>query len=100
MITRCEWLSAFEAGICGALFADWAAIPPEKLLRALLLQVFYLIRSEWLLMERLDYDLLFRWLVGIGVDDTVWDHSVFSKNRDPLLERDMAVKFLAGAGAA
>jgi transposase len=71
------------------------SIPPEKLLRAMLLQAFYSIRSERQLMERLEYDLLFRWFVGIGVDDAVWDHSVFSKNRDRLLEGDIAGKFLA-----
>jgi Transposase domain (DUF772) len=58
-------------------------------------QAFYSIRSERLLMERLQYDLLFRWFVGIGVDDAAWDHSVFSKNRDRLLEGDIAAKFLA-----
>ena len=71
------------------------SIPPEKLLRAMLLQAFYSIRSERLLMERLEYDLLFRWFVGIGVDDPAWDHSTFSKNRDRLLEGDIAAKFLA-----
>ena len=71
------------------------SIPPEKLLRAMLLQAFYSIRSERLLMERLEYDLLFRWFVGIGVDDAAWDHSVFSKNRDRLLAGDIAAKFLA-----
>ena len=71
------------------------SIPPEKLLRAMLLQAFYSIRSERLLMERLEYDLLFRWFVGIGVDDAAWDHSTFSKNRDRLLEGDIAAKFLA-----
>ena len=71
------------------------SIPPEKLLRAMLLQAFYSIRSERLLMERLEYDLLLRWFVGIGVDDAAWDHSVFSKNRDRLLEGDIAAKFLA-----
>ena len=70
------------------------SIPPEKLLRAMLLQAFYSIRSERLLMERLEYDLLFRWFVGIGVDDAAWDHSTFSKNRDRLLEGDIAAKFL------
>src|SRR3979409_1983620 len=60
------------------------SIPPERLLRALLLQAFYSIRSERLLMERLEYDLLFRWFVGIGVDVAAWDHSVFSKHRDAL----------------
>src|SRR3954463_1569313 len=70
------------------------SIAPEKLLRSMLLQAFYSIRSERLLMERLEYDLLFRWFVGIGVDDAVWDHSVFSKNRDRLLKGDIAAKFL------
>jgi transposase len=71
------------------------SIPPEKLLRATLLQAFYTVRSERQLMERLEYDLLFRWFVGIGVDDAAWDHSTFSKNRDRLLEGDIAAKFLA-----
>jgi transposase len=71
------------------------SIPPEKLLRASLLQAFYSIRSERQLMERLEFDLLFRWFVGLGIDDTVWDHSVFSKNRDRLLEGEIAAKFLA-----
>ncbi len=71
------------------------SIAPEKLLRAMLLQAFYSIRSERQLTERLEYDLLFRWFVGIGVDDPAWDHSVFSKNRDRLLEGDIAAKFLA-----
>lgn len=61
------------------------SIPPEQLIRALLLQIFYSIRSERQLMERIDYDLLFRWFVGLGIDDAVWDHSVFSKNRDRLM---------------
>jgi transposase len=71
------------------------SIPPEKLLRAMLLQAFYSIRSERQLTERLEYDLLFRWFVGLGVDDAVWDHSTFSKNRDRLLAGDIAAKFLA-----
>ena len=71
------------------------SIPPEKLLRAMLLQAFYTIRSERQLMERLEFDLLFRWFVGLGIDDPAWDHSVFSKNRDRLLEGDIAAKFLA-----
>jgi transposase len=70
------------------------SIPPEKLLRAMLLQAFYSIRSERQLMERLEFDLLFRWFVGLGVDDAVWDHSTFSKNRDRLLEGDLAAKLL------
>jgi transposase len=71
------------------------SIPPEKLLRAMLLQAFYSIRWERQLMERLEFDLLFRWFVGIGVDDAVWDHSTFSKNRDRLLEGDLAAKLLS-----
>ena len=71
------------------------SIPPEKLLRAMLLQAFYSIRSERQLMERLETDLLFRWFVGLGIDDLVWDHSTFSKNRDRLLEGDIATKFLS-----
>jgi transposase len=71
------------------------SIPPEKLLRAMLLQAFYSIRSERQLMERLEFDLLFRWFVGLGIEDVVWDHSVFSKNRDRLLAGDIAAKFLA-----
>jgi transposase len=87
-----------------ALEADFArlyarigrpSIAPEKLLRAMLLQAFYSIRSERQLMERLEFDLLFRWFVGLGVDDPAWDHSTFSKNRDRLLEGDIAAKFLA-----
>src|ERR687890_1482002 len=71
------------------------SIAPEKLLRAMLLQAFYSIRSERQLMERLEYDLLFRWFVGFGIDDAVWDHSTFSKNRDRLLDGDIAAQFLA-----
>ena len=70
-------------------------IAPERLLRALLLQAFYSIRSERQLMERLEFDLLFRWFVGVGMDEAVWDHSVFSKNRDRLLAGEVAGKFLA-----
>ena len=71
------------------------SIPPEKLLRGSLLQAFYTIRSERQLMEQLDYNLLFRWFVGLGIDDPVWDHSTYSKNRDRLLDADVAKKFLA-----
>ena len=71
------------------------SIPPEKLLRAMLLQAFYSIRSERQLMERLEFDLLFRWFVGIGVDEPAWDHSTFSKNRERLLEGDIAAKLLS-----
>jgi transposase len=71
------------------------SIPPEMLLRAMLLQAFYSIRSERQLMERLEFDLLFRWFVGLGVDDPAWDHSTFSKNRDRLLEGEIAARFLS-----
>jgi transposase len=86
-----------------ALSGDFAAlysgmgrpsVPPEKLLRAMLLQAFYSVRSERQLMERVEFDLLFRWFVGIGIDDPVWDHSAFTKNRDRLLEGEIAAKFL------
>jgi transposase len=69
------------------------SIPPEKLLRALLLQVLYTVRSERLLMEQLDYNLLFRWFVGLSMDDPVWDHSTFSKNRERFLRSDLAAAF-------
>jgi transposase len=84
------------SGEFSALYAFMGrpSIPPEKLLRAMLLQAFYSIRSERQLMERLEFDLLFRWFVGVGVDDAVWDHSTFSKNRDRLLEGDVAAKFM------
>src|SRR5436190_23618524 len=87
-----------------ALSADFAAlysgvgrpsIPPEMLLRAMLLQAFYSVRSERQLMERLQFDLLFRWFVGIGVDDLVWDHSAFSHIRDRLLGGVIAAKVLS-----
>ena len=71
------------------------SIAPEKLLRAQLLQMLYSIRSERLLMEEMDYNLLFRWFVGLNADDDVWDATTFSKNRDRLLEADVAQEFLA-----
>jgi transposase len=70
------------------------SIAPEKLLRALLLQVFFSVRSERMLMEQLDYNLLFRWFVGLNMDESVWDATVFSKNRDRLLAGDIAQAFL------
>jgi transposase len=70
------------------------SIPPERLLRALLLQAFYTVRSELQLMEQLNYNLLFRWFVGISADDPVWDATVFCKNRDRLLNGDIARKFM------
>jgi len=69
------------------------SVPPEKLLRALLLQVLYTVRSERLLMEQLDYNLLFRWFVGLNMDDPVWDPTTFTKNRQRLLNGDMAQRF-------
>jgi transposase len=71
------------------------SIPPERLLRALLLQAFYSVRSEKQLMEQLDYNLLFRWFVGLSLDANVWDETVFTKNRDRLIEGDIARKFMA-----
>src|SRR5262250_1876918 len=69
------------------------SIPPEKLLRALILQVLYTVRSERLLMEQLEYNLLFRWFVGLNMDEPVWDVTVFTKNRQRFLEADIASKF-------
>ena len=71
------------------------SIPPERLLRALLLQIFYSIRSERMLMEQLDYNLLFRWFVGMEMDEPVWEHTVFSKNRQRLLNHEVAQRFFA-----
>ena len=70
------------------------SISPEMLLRAMLLQAFYSVRSERQLMERIEFDLLFRWFVGLGIDEPVWDQSTFSKNRERLLAGDVAAKFL------
>ena len=69
------------------------SIPPERLLRASLLQVVYSVRSERQLMEQLDYNLLFRWFVGLNIDDPVWDHSTFSFNRDRLFDEEVAQHF-------
>ena len=71
------------------------SIPPERLLRALLLQAFYGIRSERQILERLEFDLLFRWFVGLGIDDAAWDQTTFGKNRDRLLAGDVAARLLA-----
>jgi transposase len=71
------------------------SIPPERLLRALLLQVLYTVRSERLLMEQLDYNFLFRWFVGLSIDEPVWDVTVFTKNRDRLLKSEVAEAFFA-----
>ena len=75
-----------------------SSIAPERLVRALVLQVLYSIRSERLLVEQLDYNLLFRWFVGLSVDEAVWDHSSFSKNRDRLIEAGVARKLLRRVG--
>jgi transposase len=84
------------SGEFDALYSPFGreSIPPERLLRALLLQAFYSIRSERQLVERIEFDLLFRWFVGLGVDDRVWDATTFTKNRDRLLAGDVAMKFL------
>jgi transposase len=81
----------------GALYSPIGreSIPPERLLRALLLQAFYSIRSERQLVERIDTDLLFRWFVGLGIEDPVWNATTFTKNRDRLLDGEIAGKFLA-----
>src|SRR5208337_737625 len=71
------------------------SIAPEKLLRGQLLQMLYSIRSERLLMEEIDYSVLFRWFVGLNLDEEVWDATTFTKNRDRLLEADVAKEFLA-----
>ncbi|MFM9859753.1 IS5 family transposase [Pseudoxanthobacter sp. M-2] len=88
---------AAMAGDLSALYSGLGrpSIAPEKLLRAMLLQAFHSIRSERQLMERLEFDLLFRWFVGLGIVDAVWDHSTFSKNRDRLLAGDVAARFLS-----
>jgi transposase len=79
------------------MYVDWGrpSIAPEKLLRALVLQVLYSIRSERMLMEQLEYNLLFRWFVGLNMDEAVWVPTVFSKNRDRLLSGEIAEKFFA-----
>jgi transposase len=71
------------------------SIPPEQLLRALLLQILYSVRSERLLMEEIDYNILYRWFVGLNLDDEVWDATTFTKNRNRLLEAEVAKEFLA-----
>ena len=69
------------------------SVPPERLLRAVLLQIFYTVRSERLLMEQMNYNLLFRWFVGLEMDEPVWNHAVFSKNRERLLNQEVAQEF-------
>ena len=84
-----EVLVALDAEF-SAMYSDLGrpSIAPERLLRGSLIQAFFTIRSERQLMEQLDYNLLLRWFVGLGIDDPVWDHSTYSKNRDRLLEAD------------
>src|SRR3974390_3811738 len=91
-----EVLAALDGDFSKA-YADSGrpSIAPERLLRALLLQAFYTIRSERQLMEQLDYNLLYRWFVGLGVDEPVWVPTVFTKNRERLLQAEVAHKFLA-----
>lgn len=72
------------------------SIPPERLLRASLLQVLFMIRSERQRVEHIEYNLLYRWFVGLGIDDPVWDHSTFTQNRDRLLDNEMSGHFFAG----
>ena len=80
-----------------AMYAEGGrpSIPPEKLLRAQLLQMFFSVRSERLLMEEIDYSILYRWFVGLNLDEPVWDATTFTKNRDRLLEAVVAKEFLA-----
>jgi len=82
-------------GLFNEIYADAgrSSIAPEKLMRALLLQIFYSVRSERQICEQLRYNLLFRWFVGLAIDDAVWDHSVFSKNRDRLLDNEVVERF-------
>jgi transposase len=89
-------LRSLSAGF-DALYAESGrpSIAPEYILRALLLQVFYSVRSERLLVEQIGYNLLFRWFVGLGMDDAVWNHAVFSKNRERLLTSEVAQRFFA-----
>ena len=83
------------SGLFGTIYADTgrASIAPEKLLRAMLIQVFFSVRSERQLMEQVRYNLLYRWFIGLAIDDEVWDHSTFSKNRDRLLEHAVIESF-------
>jgi transposase len=85
------------SGLFNLIYADSgrASIAPEKLLRAMLIQVFFSVRSERQLMEQVRYNLLYRWFIGLAIDDEVWDHSSFSKNRDRLLEHAVVESFFA-----
>jgi transposase len=85
------------SGLFNTMYADTgrASIAPEKLLRAMLIQVLFSVRSERQLMEQVRYNLLYRWFIGLAIDDAVWDHSTFSKNRDRLLEHEIVESFFA-----
>jgi transposase len=91
----CDQVLSQLSGLFATMYAEMGrpSVAPEKLLRALLLQVLYTVRSERMLMEQLDYNLLFRWFVGLNMDDAVWHVTVYTKNRDRLLRADVAKKF-------
>jgi transposase len=91
----CDKILVELSGLFETMYSEIGrpSVPPEKLLRALLLQVLYTVRSERMLMEQLDYNLLFRWFVGLNMDDAVWHVTVYTKNRDRLLQADVAKKF-------
>src|SRR5258705_7636283 len=91
----CDEVLTQLSGLFATMYSEMGrpSVAPEKLLRALLLQVLYTVRSERMLMEQLDYNLLFRWFVGLNMDDPVWDPTVFTKNRDRLLAADVAPLF-------
>src|ERR1700724_588459 len=91
----CDQVLVEFSGLFATMYSEIGrpSVPPEKLLRALLLQVLYTVRSERMLMEQLDYNLLFRWFVGLNMDDAVWHVTVYTKNRDRLLQPDVARKF-------
>ncbi len=91
----CDQVLAQLSGLFTTMYSEIGrpSVAPEKLLRALLLQVLYTVRSERMLMEQLDYNLLFRWFVGLNMDDVVWHVTVYTKNRDRLLQADVAKKF-------
>ena len=88
----CDKVLAQLSGLFATMYSEIGrpSVPPEKLLRALLLQVLYTVRSERMLMEQLDYNLLFRWFVGLNMDEEVWHATVYTKNRDRLLQADVA----------
>jgi transposase len=93
----CDQVLAQLSGLFTTMYSEIGrpSVAPEKLLRALLLQVLYTVRSERMLMEQLDYNLLFRWFVGLNMDEAVWHVTVYTKNRDRLLEADVAKQFFA-----